>query len=282
MSVAFKELGGSPVEKYTLGGFNARRSFLIAWEDRDAFAVEVLGLAVEHGGDVWVNYPGKETVFAYSLRYEPFDPESVDRQEFASLAEGLNSYSGSYAKAVVDYHTVTPRDRDDGPENELGTHLTYRMLFSAEDETVPPGGWSWQDAPAVPLADDYPLKKRVPRTEHHITWHQVIDPPWTTIHQLQGAVNQTEFLSCPAGTLLFEGAEANKLFRAGYEEGASAFCWAIRYVFRERSLKYAGEVYGWNDFYRPEPAGWARVTNGSASMYDEADFLPLFQSIPSE
>ena len=136
MSVPFKELGGSPVEQYGLDGFSARRKFLIAWEDRDAFAAEVLGIAVSHGGTTWAQYPGKPSVFAVRLRYEPFDPESPDVKSLGELTEGLNSYSGSFAKAVVDYRTVSFRDRDDGPVNEIGTHLTYRMRFAGTQNEI--------------------------------------------------------------------------------------------------------------------------------------------------
>jgi len=278
MSVAFKELGGSPVEQYGLDGFSARREFLIAWEDRDAFAAEVMGTAAEYGGSVSVQYPGKTSVFAVKLRYEPFDPDNPDSKSLADLAEGLNSYTGSFAKAVVDYKTVSDRDRDDGPENERGTYLTYRMLYADEHQPIPARGWSWSDDPSIPAPDDLGLVKRIPITEHHLTWHQVINPPWGEIHALQGKVNAGEFLGCPEATLLFEGAEANKLYRAGLETGPSAFCWEIHYLFRERSVKHGGAVYGWNHFYREKPAGWAELTNGTHRLYDLADFSTLFQS----
>ena len=278
MSVPFKELGGSPVEKYSLEGFSARRQFLIAWEDRDAFAAEVLGRASEHGGDTWVSYPGKTSVFAIRVRYEPFDPNNPDSKSIAGLTEDLNSYSNSFAKAVVDYKTVSSRDRGDGPVNELGTHLTYQMLFAGEYQPILPGGWSWADDPAAPVSGDLAPMKMIPTTEHHLTWHQVINPPWEMIHNLQGKVNSGVFLSCPEATLLFEGAEANKLFRAGFEAGPSEFCWQIHYLFRERAVKHGGGVYGWNHLYRESPPGWAELTNGFDRLYDLADFLPLFVS----
>ncbi len=278
MSVAFKELGGSPVERYGLDGFRARREFLIAWEDRDAFAVEVMGKASEHGASASAHYPGKPSVLAVRLRYEPFDPDGPDEKPLAELTEGLNSYSGSFARAVVDYRTISGRDRDDGPDNEEGTHLTYRMRFAAEYQPIPARGWTWADDPSIPAPDDLNLAKLIPITEHHLIWHQVIQPPWEKIHALQGKVNAGEFLGCPEATLLFEGAEANKLFRAGLETGPSEFCWQIHYVFRERSVKHGGQVYGWNHFYREKPAGWAELTNGESPVYDPADFSPLFRS----
>jgi len=282
MSISFKELGGSPVEQYSLEGFTARREFLIAWEDRDAFAVEVLGMATEHGGRTWVNYPGKTSVFAVKLRYEPFDPDNPDLKSLAGLTEGLNSYSGSFAKAIVDYQTVNQRDRDDGPDNETGTYLTYRMLFSADYQTISPRGWMWDDDPSITVPDDLEIIKRIPVTEHHLTWHQVVDPPWAAVHDLQGKVNSAEFLACPAETILFEGADANKLFRSGFDAGASEFCWQIRYVFRERSVKHGGQVYGWNHFYREDPPGWVKLTNGTDPLYEPADFTTLFQSAAIE
>jgi hypothetical protein len=277
MTVAFRELGGSPVEWYDVQGFHARREFLVAWEDRDAFAVEILGEAAQYGSTTWVNYPGKNNVFAVKLRYEPVEADHPDLQDAFALAEGLNAYSDSLAKAVVEYETVNPLDRPDGPGNEIGTHLTYRMLFAAEYQKIGSGGWSWLDTSAA-VPSNLELAKWIPTTEHHLTWHQVINPPWDVIHALQGTVNAAEFLGCPAGTLLFEGADANKLFRAGFAEGESPFCWQIGYLFRERSIKHGGSVYGWNHAYRETPAGWAEVTNGAEGLYAAADFLPLFQS----
>jgi hypothetical protein len=212
------------------------------------------------------------------LRYEPFDPDCPDQKTLAALAEGLNSYSGSFAKAIVDYRTVNLRDRTDGPDNEIGTHLTYRMRFAAECQPIPARGWQWSDDASIPPPDDLGLVKLIPVTEHHLTWHQVVNPPWQAIHALQGKVNAGEFLGCPEATLLFEGAEANKLFRAGFESGPSEFCWQIHYVFRERSVKHGGQVYGWNHFYREKPAGWVELTNGADRVYDLADLATLFQS----
>jgi len=277
MSVPFKELSGSPAEEYTRAGFTARREFLIAWEDRDAFAAEVLGQAREHGGSAWVNYPGKTSVFAVRLRFVPLDPESLDTRELAELTEGLNSYSQSFAKAMVDYGTVNVRDREDGPEPEPGTHVTYRMKHALEYQTLLPQGWHWADDPSSVLPDAYTLPKAIPVTEHHLTWHQVIRPPWQAIRQLQGKLNQGEFLGCPEATLLLEGAEANKLFRSGFESASPEFCWQIQYLFRERTVKYGGQVYGWNHFYRGDPPGWVELTNGSEKMYELGDFSVLFQ-----
>ncbi len=277
MSIAFRELGGSPVEQYDTSGFSARREFLIAWEDRDAFAIEVLGEAARHGGGSGVAYPGNNMAAAIEVKYEPVDADHPDSQEISLLAEGLNSYSGSFAKAVVSYGTITPRDRLDGPQNEAGTHLTYSMSHAVGDSNILPGGWEWDDT-SLAISTNYKLYKRIPVSVHNLTWHNVINPPWSTIHALQGTINNAVFLGCPIDTILFEGVEAEKTFRAGFREGESPFAWKIKYIFRERSIKHSASVYGWNHIYRESPAGWMEITNGTDKLYDSADHLLLFQS----
>ncbi len=277
MSVAFKELGGSPQERYTPDGFLARRQFLVAWEDRDAFAAEVLGRAGDFGASPSLTYPGKPSVFATSVAFEPFDPHSPDPQLLTDLTAGLNSYSHSFAKATVLYRTLTLRDRPDGPDHERGTQLTYRMGHDLELLKLSPRGWRWADQPSLPVPEDLEIVKTVPVTDHLLTWRQVIRPPWDAIRALQGKVNRGEFLGSPEGTVLFRGATANKLFRGGFESGVSEFCWEIQYAFRERAIKANGQVYGWNHVYRADPPGWVELTHGEDRLYELADLSLLFQ-----
>jgi hypothetical protein len=277
MTVPFRELAGSPREQYDANGFSARRELLVAWENRDALAVEILGEGAQYGGSYWSTYPGKPSAFAVSIRFEPLDVDRPDQKELSALTEDLNSYSGSFAKVTVVYETINDLDRPDGPENESGTQISYRMLHTAAYQEIGPGGWAWVNTSA-PVPADRPLAKWIPTTEHHLTWYKVVAPPWETIRALQGTVNNTDFLNCPAGTLLFEGAEADKLFAGDFASGESSSCWKIKYVFRERSIKHGGAVYGWYHFYRENPPGWTEAQAGSTKMYDEADFNTLFQS----
>ena len=106
MLTLFKELAGSPSEQYDSEGFRATRTFLIAWEDRDTFAAEVMGTAAENQSGGPIHYPGKPSVHAVQLRFEPFDTDAPDVQPLHDLTVGLNSYSDSFAKAIVDYQTM--------------------------------------------------------------------------------------------------------------------------------------------------------------------------------
>ncbi len=276
MAVLFKELAGSPVEQYGEHGFTAQREFLIAWEDRDRFAAEVLGQAAQYGGTWGIGYPGKSAVRAVLIRFEPFDPERIDQKDLAHLARDLNSYSNSFAKARVEYRTIGgPRSED--PKVPEGTYLTYRMRFSAEYVPLVARGWQWADNPGIPVPDDLQITLSVPIAEHHITWHQVVNPPWQAIRTLQGKVNGGVFLGAAPGTLLLEGADADKEFQTGFDAQHPELFWRIHYVFRERAVKFGGRVYGWNYHFREKPAGWVELVQNGRPLYESADFSPLFQ-----
>ena len=106
MLTLFKELAGSPIEQYDSEGFRATRTFLIAWEDRDTFATEVMGASPEQGGGTPIHYPGKPTARAVRLRFEPLDPDAPDVQFLYDLTVSLNNYTNSFAKATIDYQTT--------------------------------------------------------------------------------------------------------------------------------------------------------------------------------
>ncbi len=274
--LTFQEIGGSPSEQYSLEGFTATREFLVPWENRNEFAQAVFGTTAEPAR---LSYPGRKDVFAWKLRLEPFDPAAIGVGELTDLKKDYVHYNGSYAKAIVDYHTLDSEGRRDGPITEEGTSITYRMVIDAVEELIPASGWRWPDT-NQPIPQDMVLSKRIPVTTHHITWSNVVSPPWNAITAMQGTVNSATFQGCLPGTLLFEGAEANKLFRkgGGLEEGPSAYVWALNYAFREKAIKFGGSVYGWNDVYNEVIGQWQNVLQNVATLYDSSDFNRLFQS----
>lgn len=278
MPVTFRELAGSPEETYTLEGFRARRTFLVPWEERHAFAAEILGSGGDHGGRPWSRYPGKESVFAVAIRFSPADPESLRTltEESPDVQEVLAEYSGSFAQAIVEYTTITPEEREDTPSPPLQTHLSYRMEYGLMERPLLASGFFAEDDPQTPLAAELPLTHIIPYTDHYLVWQQVINPPWQAIRELQGTVNEEVFLNATPGTLLFLGATTNKLFRGSFDEGVSPFCWEIRYHFRELAIKHGGTVYGWNHLHRDQPAGYVAIADPEGPLYDSGDFSRLF------
>ncbi|MGD9128248.1 MAG: hypothetical protein PVH19_12800 [Planctomycetia bacterium] len=276
MSTDFRELAGSPIEWYDDEGLHAKRVFIIKWEDRDAFAIELLGIDAIYGGGMTTSYPSKTNTYAIKIRFEPLDPAYLDEKELASLTSDINSYSNSYAKATVEYITIDPSDAGSA-YTEDDANLTYQMYETGEYLSVGSGGWSWTDtSTAIPSSQT--LTKWVPIREHHLTWDITDEPPWSTIQSLQGTINNSTFLGCPAGTVLFTGVNARKRFLADFDEDPCPFFWRITYVFRERSVQFGSSTYGWNYVYRETPAGWVEVTNGTDKLYDSADLTTLFPS----
>lgn len=271
------ELESSPREQYTAAGFAATRVFLVPWGERDAFAQAALGRATVFGNASPAAYPGKPDVTAVRVRLEPFEPAVPEEQALASLEQGLNTYPG-FAKATVEYATTPAVDLPQGPGNEPGTEISYRMSRLGEEAVLPSAAFVWEDSPGTSVSDIHIITRRFSLTEHILTWKKVVNPPWEAIRELQGCVNEAEFIGCAAETLLFDGAGANKLYRGGFDEGPSEFCWQIAYTFLERAVKHGGAVYGWNHVLRTDPGGWSRPVTGTTRLYDAGDFARLFVS----
>ena len=280
MTVAFKELAGSPVETYGPEGLRAQRVLLCAWDDREQVVQRLVGDGYEYGGSSRAPYPGKPDVVAMRARCEPFT-DDVASQVLSELTEGLNRYSG-FAKVTVDYELLVASDRTDVPPIESGTFLTYRQ--DVDSETMPLSGdsLSWEDEPGESVPEDAVPVVRVPAVEHHLTWHRVVSPPWKAIRACVGTVNSGQFLAAAAATVLFDGATAEREFIRFDGLAGAELAWRISYVFREKAIKTAaGEIVGWNHTYRSLPAddpGWDRLIDAAGNRpYASSDFSQLFR-----
>lgn len=276
-TVPFFELAGSPVESFTAEGFCATRRFLVRWEDRLNFARDVMGHSSLFNYQSSTYYPNRTSVFPVKLTFKPADEKTIEYQEISALHLGLNSYDG-WALATIKYETLTQMDLDFGVDAEAGTKITYRLSWESVDEELPYSpDWVWEDSSAS-IPAETPMLQRIPQAIHVIIWSQVLNPPWRTIQETQGKVNASEFLDCPPGTLLFEGAAANKLYRSTFEEGESPYCWAITFTFRQKAIHHDSGIYGWNHFFRVSDGSWQIVNNHGKRIYDSAEFAPLFES----
>ncbi|MDO4549647.1 MAG: hypothetical protein Q4C96_00170 [Planctomycetia bacterium] len=273
-TVPFYELGGSPSEIYTSEGFKAVRKFLVAWDDRDAFANDVMGNVKEFDYSYSTYYPKRPDALPVKLTFSPVDDMAVNKKEITQMHTSLNSYSGSWALATVEYETLGTQDVD-SISISSGTRLTYRLTYEPQEILLPVSGWVWNES-TESLPENTIITKRVPQTLHTLVWSMVISPPWNTIQETQGKINSQKFLDCPTGTLLFEGISANKLYRSTLEAGASKFTWQITYTFRQQCIHHSGNVYGWNHLFRGNTGTWCPPVNNSIKIYDEADFSLLF------
>ena len=279
MSLAFKELAGSPIEEYGPDGLTATRHLLCAWDERHQVVEQLLGDGYLFGGSCGASYPGHACAVAMRVRCEPFTDDLV-AQTLDSLTEGLNRYEG-FAKLTVRYELLSPLDLADAPATEPGTVLTYRQEVGSEYVTPAAGGLSWSEAASTAVAaDDVPVV-RVPIVKHRLTWHRAAAPPWTAIRQCVGTVNASTFLGATTTTMLFDGATAEQEFFRIDELEQTQQGWRIDYVFREKAVKTgSGNIVGFNHAFRSQPAetaGWDELVDTAGQrLYRQSDFAQLF------
>ncbi|MDO4558552.1 MAG: hypothetical protein Q4C47_06280, partial [Planctomycetia bacterium] len=278
MGVTFAEVAGSPVENYSSEGFTARRTFIVPWDERDQFAGEVLGLVGRNQTTGPAIYPGKSTIVATQIRFEPINGDRPEVVRFHEIAKDLNRYPRSFAKATIQYSPQSTEELTGGLTSESGTQITYEISYDSEEIEIPTTNWTWSESTTASPSSEPFIHRVIPIAEHRVIWSCVVNPPWTTIQNLQGTVNETEFLGAPAESLLFMGVQSNKLYRGDLSEGESAFTWKIRYIFRQRGLRHRDELMGWNHLWSPSTGTWERASCQGNSLYDTADFQELFQS----
>jgi hypothetical protein len=290
MTIAFKELAGSPTETYGPRGLKAVRRVLCAWEDYRALVGELLSNSYVSGDfTLSAPYPGYDQVVAAQVKVEPFQANPNDSRGFTDITANLNSYSGQFALLTVTYELlVLVGSKDRMPTLQQGTFLTYRMDFSSQSVAMPGYSLHWDNVPDAPIPPESNPILRVPVVEHHISWHRVDDPPWTAIRNCIGCVNSSTFLGAPADTVLFDGATAGKEFVSLSDLSEPQYSWKLTYVFKEKAVKYSGDppaIYGWNDSYRSLPAdspGYDRLLDANdGPLYADVDFSNLFLFEPS-
>lgn len=280
MTIAFRELAGSPVETYGPDGFRARRVLVCAWDDRQGLIEQLLGDGYDPGGRSRAAYPDSPDAVAMRLRCEPLLEDLVP-QVLAEVSEGLNRYRG-LAKVTVDYELLLPADRPELVEVPSGTFLTYAQDFRNEAISLPTHSLLWQGAVSAPVPPDAQAKLQVTIIEHRLTWHRVVRPPWEAMRRSAGTINRDPFFGSPATTVLLAGVAAQREFiRLGPTKRAE-LAWRIGYVFREKAVKTTGNaVVGWNHSYRSVPAaspGWDVLADTDGNrLHVETDFSTLFQ-----
>jgi hypothetical protein len=279
MSVAWRELIGSPEEEYGSGGMRATRTIMCAWADRHAVLMDVLGNGYGIGGTGAKRYPGQDAVWVVSAKVKPFtsDPAS---QVFTDIETNLNSYGDCVI--TLQYELIRsnwPVRGENGPTTEPQTVRTIRVSGALEPNWVSCKGMKWiaPDSPGAEpkqvTEDDLGMQLRVGMTEWVATWHRVIAPPRAQIQNLLGKINGHAWQGFKAETLLFDSWSADTEFVLldGFSEIQTA--WKLTYVFREKLIQLSdtdkvrlsnlGPI-GWPYLYRSKPvaqAGWARIVD---------------------
>jgi len=177
---------------------------------------------------------------------------------------------------TVQYEPLPTEERPELPEREDGTFLSYKMDFGTEFMQMPGQALVWANAPGIPVRNEALPTTRIVVIEHHLSWSRVIDPPWQTIQETSGCVNDNTgqvgadgdewyFMNAGVETLLFDGCTAATEYTAIDEIGNPFQAWKLDYVFREKLIRAFNYIpgegdaevqAGWNHFWREfEPGG---------------------------
>lgn len=281
--ISFEELENSPRIHISTAGMTATRVFLVAWADWINFAHEVIGTYRIVGGTAVaikpIPFPQQPNLIADEIAVEPFLPDNPDGSTAITLGSNLNAYTSGGTRITVTYRTrfdETNLPRSDLPSVPNATYLTYQADLGAEVITIPGRMFEWADGTKIP--DDVNAGIVVPTGTYTLTWHRVLQPPWTVIRAMRGRVNASTFLGAPAETVLFLGASIIREFQLISDGGF----WRVEYRFAENTKELAsGTKVGWNHFWRENVAGgehWATVTahDNSEKIYKTGDFTTLF------
>jgi hypothetical protein len=293
MTVPFKELAGSPVENYGPNGINAQRKVVCSWADRYDLRDELLGDGYSFNTTPAAVYPNNEELIAMTVRIEPYKdaPPGWQGQLSTTPFDEIGTHIADYdvgdaeskttrAMITVGYELI-PLTTLSWPTGEVPggnqqpiepqTFLTYRRSSSTEYMLLKGGGglrWESDLQDLEPPKEAFPTQ-RIPVTDHILTWHRVLDPPWEAINLVKGTVNREEWFGFPAQTILFDKEDSERqfyMFGSGGGDPLQA-SWRITYTFRERRIKYIDEngvdqIGGWCHSWREEPAGeasWDRL-----------------------
>lgn len=282
MSVAFEELAESPVVRFDDGRFEGLRRFKVDWLDRFAFLIELYGGYRIVGGAFTFTppaaFPGVPAAIVTNIEIEPFPGNRPDGASVGELSGGSNSYPAALVTATYRFRFLDGQDgRDDLPDVPDGTYLSYRADLSSEYESAPGRTWRWAvDSSALP--DDVDPRILVPAETFTLTWHRVPRPPWNTMRDLRGRLNESTFLNYAAGSILFLGARTEHDFQIT-ETGL----WRLHYHFKVKvvsSTASAGVLDGWNRRYREQAdtdEHWLSIEDEDGNQpYVTGDFADLF------
>lgn len=215
--------------------------------------------------------------FLPGLRVKSVEAMPIGKRPAATWSTGGGA---DHYKLTVNYAIPTWNDDDeddnDDPENDDSPepsqlYLTQSLDYSTEILSVPtkardyvyPGMWS-----------EVIVKKsfRIPLVAYTATYERIPKPQWATIIALVGTVSTTKMFGAPPGTILFDGAHADRTAGRGPDFTKSSRFWKVAY-------KFLFHPQGWNNVLHPESLKWvpANSVDGAGNLpYETNDLKQLF------
>lgn len=285
---------GFPTMSVDEQGAKAVEEYVIRASDIEGFTSESLPAPIVFLGSVIRpprrHMPGASILRTKTLSYKPLtatrpgDPTSYDS------GAPTNTYDDYYI-VTINYETQTQDSTDDEENpNDPTTFLEHSVTTGGQHMSVPPNKCETTDADlatagpgnAEPHVDAFgPIVKTIPTIEHALKWKSVTNPPWSTIRDLLGHVNNATlslFFDAPHGTVMFMGVSGTQAYLwNGFSTGVQP--WELTFKFSERHIRENGSSYGWNWVYVPKHGTWRKLLRANGeTLYEESDFLQLFQA----
>lgn len=283
--IEYCELDNSPRLRYTRKGVNAVRVFHVPnWEEVQRFARLLIGSYQRVGASVTIvpplAFPGFSQMLVSDLAIDPLMPDSPRGDDLADLENETNAYDQG---AIVTASYTTEYDGEQSGDVDIeipeGTTLVVTQDNGMETYSTPGRVWRWGTVAGNPVVDpDTFAGIQIPTGEWSLVWGRVPLPPWDVMRATRGKLNNVEFMGSPAGTVLFAGQSARRMFQFVEETEL----WELTYRFREqiKTRNDATEV-GWNYFYREQASGgehWHTIQDVTGNPpFKSADFSELFK-----
>jgi hypothetical protein len=247
------------------GNSTAVRTMLCAWEDRISIINQIRG-GGEELGTFYFYTPSQVYPDAPFLPFDSIHVEGLPGEN--GLTVGPNGLVGyKYARLRITYKSL---DYFDGV-----TTGTMSLDFATQVVGLPRSTPTYQFPDGTPLSpqDSPPLRVGIVTIVQ--TRKNLAALPTSLVQSLAGCVNSVSFLGGDPGTVLFDGAHADRrLTTTGAEN------WDMTY-------KFLYLPTGWNNILQPSSKNsgstavgtFQQVTRiaGGATLYTLADLSPLLQ-----
>jgi hypothetical protein len=245
------------------GNSTAVRTMLCAWEDRITIINQIRGGGAEIG-NYYFYTPSQVYPDAPFLPFDSFHVQGLPGED--GLTVGPNGLVGyKYARLRITYKSL---DYFDGVTT--GTmSLDYATHLISLPQSAPT--YQFPDGTSLPPQDSPPIRVGIVTIVQ--TRKNLAVLPSATVQSLAGCVNSSTFLGGDSGTVLFDGAHADRrLTTTGTEN------WDMTY-------KFLYLAAGWNNLLQAaaKSSGTVgtfqqvtRISDGS-TLYRLADLSPLLQ-----
>lgn len=263
----------------------AQEIYLIRVQDIDDFCLESFPLPTFVGLLFFPGWPRKLPGNPYLLTKQVDIEGLTDELPTDMWRVDTGAPAGTYqdiVKATITYE-AKPSEDNFNPQDPV-TWLKHSVTTGGEFLCLSPKNTKWESS--GDMKDFHtPITKILPTIEHSLDWSYVLYPPWTTIRNYLGTVNDAViplFNNAPEETVLFTSLTGDQSYTL-----QGAMPWNLSYKFSERHItEGSDDQIGWNHVYNPSTGKFEKLLRQNPDdseddgrpLYESNNFLNLFQA----